>query len=263
MTIGTNEANIARVYDYVLGGKDNLAADRAVGDAIMAKAPHVRMLAWENRRFLIRSVRHLVGRRRVHQFLDIGCGLPTQENVHEVAQALAPQAKVVYVDNDPVVIAHGRALLSTDPGTAMVRADLGDPELILRRAAETLDFDRPIALMMIAILHFFPDDTGVHAIVRRLVDALPSGSYLVISHVEHQPRLENIVRRDYAVPGTRPVFRDGEQLTAFLAGTTVVEKVRSINQILPDAPGGPGPFPHHDDDPLAPIPLLGGIGRKP
>ncbi|PZG51934.1 methyltransferase [Spongiactinospora gelatinilytica] len=207
MTIGTNEANIARVYDYVLGGKDNLAADRAVGDAIMAKAPHVRMLAWENRRFLVRSVRRLVGHHRVHQFLDIGCGLPTQENVHEVAQALAPQTKVVYVDSDPVVIAHGRALLTTNPGTAMLEADLRDPDLILRRAAETLDFDRPIALMMIAILHFFPDDTGVHDIVRRLVDALPSGSYLVISHVERQPRLEKIVaglrrpRRPAGLPG--------------------------------------------------------------
>jgi hypothetical protein len=185
-SIDTSVAHPARRYDYWLGGKDNFAADRQSGDEIAAKFPAIRIAVVENRRFLRRAVTFLAESAGVRQFLDIGTGLPTANNTHEVAQAIAPESRVVYVDNDPLVLVHARALLtsSAQGATAYVDADLRDPEKILNDPdlRRILDFSQPVALMLLAILHFIPEEDDPYAIVRRLVDALPAGSYLVISH---------------------------------------------------------------------------------
>jgi hypothetical protein len=174
------------MYDFLLGGKDNFAADREAIAALLQSVPNARTGARENRAFLGRAVRYLAAEAGIRQFLDIGTGLPTASNVHEVAQSIAPECRVVYVDNDPIVLAHARALLTSDPAgkTAYIDADLHDPATILASPAvrETLDFSKPIALMLLAILHFLPDDKDPAGIVAALADALPSGSYLVLSH---------------------------------------------------------------------------------
>ena len=185
-TVDTTVAHSARRYDYWLGGKDNFAADRESGDAIAAAFPTVRTAVIENRRFVRRAVAFLAESAGVRQFLDIGTGIPTSPNVHEIAQAIAPASRVAYVDNDPIVLAHARALLTSSPEgvTAYIDADLRDPGKILThpRLLDTLDFSRPVALMLAAVLHFIPDEADPYAIVARLVGALPQGSYLVLSH---------------------------------------------------------------------------------
>jgi hypothetical protein len=184
--IDTSVPHAARRYDYWLGGKDNFAADRESGDAIAAKFPAIRIAVLENRRFLRRAVTYLAQEAGVRQFLDIGTGLPTASNTHEVAQALAPASRIVYVDNDPLVLVHARALLTSSPegATTYVEADLRDPDKILNSPGlrRTLDFSEPVALMLLAILHFIPEEDDPYAIVTRLVSALPPGSYLVASH---------------------------------------------------------------------------------
>jgi S-adenosyl methyltransferase len=182
--INVTVAHPARRYDYWLGGKDNFPADRESGDRVAAAFPTVRTAAVENRRFLRRAVRFLAGEAGIRQYLDIGTGIPTQGNVHEVAQSVAPASRVVYVDNDPIVLAHARALLVSAPEgrTDYIDADFREPERILRVAAETLDLSQPVALMLVAILHFIVDANDPYAVVARLVAAMPSGSYLVASH---------------------------------------------------------------------------------
>jgi hypothetical protein len=173
------------MYDYWLGGKDNFAVDRAMGDAFLQQIPTLREMAKENRNFVARAT-HYVSDEGVRQFLDIGTGIPTSPNLHETAQDVAPDARVVYVDNDPVVLAHARALMiSTDEGaTAYVDADLRDPESILRTPAlqRVLELDKPVALMIIAVLMLISDADDPYAIVGTLRDALPSGSYLALTH---------------------------------------------------------------------------------
>jgi hypothetical protein len=180
-------AHPARRYNYWLGGKDNFAADRESGDRIAAMFPTVRTAARENRAFLRRAVTFLTEQAGVRQFLDIGTGLPTANNVHEVAQGIAPDSRIVYVDNDPLVLVHANALLtsSAEGATAYVDADLGEPDKILNDAVvrRTLDFSKPVALMLVAILHFVPDEDDPYGTVARLVAALPAGSYVVLSHV--------------------------------------------------------------------------------
>jgi hypothetical protein len=175
------------VYDYWLGGKDNFAADRKVGDSIMEAIPSAPLLARENRAFLGRAVHYLAAEAGVRQFLDIGTGIPTAGNTHEVAQAAAPDARVIYVDNDPIVLAHARALMTSDPAgaTAFILGDFRDAGRILADPAvrNTLNFNQPVALMLIALLHFFTDDENPQAIVSSLVDALPSGSYLALTNL--------------------------------------------------------------------------------
>jgi hypothetical protein len=180
----TRVAHPARVYDYWLGGKDNFAADREAARRVFAAQPSIQFGVRANRAFLHRVVRYLAGEAGVRQFLDIGTGIPTQENTHEVAQAAAADARIVYVDNDPIVLLHARALLSSSPdgATDYVDADLRDPTSILERAAATLDYGQPVALMLLLILHLIPDEADPYAIVATLMDALPRGSYLVISH---------------------------------------------------------------------------------
>jgi trans-aconitate methyltransferase len=184
--IDTSVAHPARRYDYWLGGKDNFQADRESGDLIAGLYPGIRTAAVENRRFLRRAVEYLAGEAGIRQFLDIGTGIPTANNTHEVAQRIAPTSRIVYVDNDPIVLAHARALLQSAPEgrTAYLDADLRDPGRILDDPdlRSTLDLSQPVALMLIAVLHFVQDEEDPYAIVRRLLSALPSGSYLALSH---------------------------------------------------------------------------------
>lgn len=177
--IDTTRTHSARIWNYWMGGKDNYPIDRAAGDAVAESFPEIVDLARTSREFLVRAVTHLAGEAGVRQFLDIGTGMPTANNTHEVAQAVAPECRVVYVDNDPLVLTHARALLVGTPEgvTDYIDADLRDPDAILREAARTLDFDQPVALMLMGILGHIPDGE-VLPIVRRLLDALPSGSYL-------------------------------------------------------------------------------------
>ncbi|MBO4206891.1 SAM-dependent methyltransferase [Micromonospora echinofusca] len=184
--IDTSVPHPARRYNYWLGGKDNFQADRESGDAIAAAFPTIRLAALENRGFLRRAVAYLTREAGIRQFLDIGTGIPTADNTHEVAQSIAPESRVVYVDNDPIVLAHARALLTSAPegATAYIDADLRDVDTILGHPdlRRTIDLDQPVALMLVAILHFIHDRDDPYTIVDRLLDALPVGSYLVASH---------------------------------------------------------------------------------
>jgi hypothetical protein len=183
---GPGQAHPARMYDYLLGGQDNFEADRAAIAALLTAVPSARTGARENRAFLGRAVRYLVAEAGVRQFLDIGSGFPTANNVHEVAQAIDPASRVVYVDNDPLVLARATQLLAGQPAgqTAFLQADLRDPAAILYHPVlrETLDLTQPVALMLVAVLHFFPDEADPGGIVAHLLAALPPGSYLVASH---------------------------------------------------------------------------------
>jgi hypothetical protein len=186
LPIDVSVAHPARRYDYWLGGKDNFAADRESGDAIAAQFPAIRTAVVENRRFLRRAVTYLAETAGVRQFLDIGTGLPTADNTHEVAQRIEPSSRVVYVDNDPLVLVHARALLTgnSSGATAYVSADLRDPSAILHDPAllSTLDLSQPVGLMLIAVLHFVPEEDNPYDVVRSLLSALPAGSFVAISH---------------------------------------------------------------------------------
>jgi hypothetical protein len=176
-------AHPARVYDYWLGGKDNFQADREAAAQMIEVLPNILPGVRANRAFLRRAVQYLAGEAGIRQFLDIGTGLPTAENTHEVAQSIAAESRIVYVDNDPIVLAHARALLTSNPegATAYIDADARDTGTIVREAAKTLDFSQPVAVMALLILQYIPDSDGPHQVVSRLMDAVPSGSYLVIS----------------------------------------------------------------------------------
>ncbi len=184
--IDTTVAHEARVYDYWLGGKDNFEADRALGDAMIHAIPSLPAMARENRAFLGRAVRYLVSEAGIRQFLDIGTGIPTAGNVHEIAQQVAPESRVLYVDHDPIVLAHARALMTSTPEgrTEFIMADLREPKSITSapELARTLDMDKPVALMLVAILMYFHDNEGVYDWVSTLVDSLPPGSYVAITH---------------------------------------------------------------------------------
>jgi S-adenosyl methyltransferase len=177
-------ANQARIYDYLLGGKDNYAADREAAEATLKIYPEMALTARANRAFLGRAVRYLASEAGIRQFLDIGTGIPTASNTHQVAQAIAPETRVVYVDYDPIVLAHARALLisHTTGATDYIDADLRDTDTILHEAAQLLDFAKPVAVMLLAVLHVIPDADDPYGVVATLMDAVPSGSYLVISH---------------------------------------------------------------------------------
>ncbi|MCM3887152.1 SAM-dependent methyltransferase [Frankia sp. R82] len=184
--LSTDRPHSARIYNYLLGGTENFAADREAAAQAMAGFPDLQVAARHNRAFMTRAVRYLAAEAGIRQFLDLGSGIPTSPNVHEVAQAVAPDARVVYCDDDPIVLAHARALLTGTPGgaTAYLDADLRDVGAILASAEvrDTLDLTRPVAVSLIAVLHFLPDDQNPHHIVRRLLAALPAGSYLVLTH---------------------------------------------------------------------------------
>ena len=228
--LDTSVPHSARVWNYFLGGKDNFAADREAGDQYRAIFPEILDIARADRAFLGRAVRHIAGEAGVRQFLDIGTGLPTLENTHEVAQRTAPDSRIVYVDNDPLVLVHARALLtSTDEGACdYVEADLRRPDKILAAAARTLDFDQPVALMLLGILHFIPDTQEAYAIVDRLRAAVPAGSYLALTHATLELGAQNEANAEAqamwnekaAVPITP---RTRGQILRFFEGMQVLE----------------------------------------
>ncbi len=257
--IDTSVAHPARVYDYWLGGKDNFAADREAAEKVLAATPGLRSRVRANRAFLARSVRYLVTDRGIRQFLDIGTGIPSANNTHEVAQAVAPATRIVYVDNDPIVLAHARALLSTsaEGATAYLEADLRDPDTILSSARRTLDFSQPIALMLVGILHLVQDSEDPYGLVARYVAALPPGSYLTISHPasDIQPQQAEAQRRYNERVSTPQMLRSYEEVCRFFEGLELVP---------------PGVVPVHtwhsgpdDEVPPGGISAHGGVARKP
>jgi S-adenosyl methyltransferase len=227
--LDTRHAHPARIYNYWLGGKDNFAADREAAEQAIAANPQIVTDVRANRTFLARVVRFLAAECGIRQFLDIGTGLPTTSNTHEVAQAAAPDARVVYVDNDPIVLTHARALLASTPegATAYLNADLRDPSAILGAAAQTLDFGRPVALLLLIILHLIPDGDDPHGIVGRLVGALPGGSYLVLAHPASDVRAASMAemtrRVNERISGPKATMRDRAEVTRFFAGLDLLD----------------------------------------
>ena len=229
LAFDTSVAHQARCYDYMLGGNDNYPADRAAVEAWLEIDPEVLFTARANRAFLGRAVGYLATEAGIRQFLDIGTGIPTAGNTHQVAQAVAPDSRVVYVEYDPIVLAHARALLTTsDAGaTEYIDADLRDTDAILDQAGALLDFTRPVAVTLLTTLHAIPDSDAPHAIVARLLDAVAAGSYLVVSHwgadflsQEKRDGLRDITNRMVQQPLTP---RSREQVAQFFAGTDLVE----------------------------------------
>ena len=258
-------AHPARRYNYWLGGKDNFAADRASGDEIARGFPTIRLAALENRKFLRRATTFLTRDAGIRQFLDIGTGLPTANNTHQVAQAIAPESRIVYVDNDPMVMVHARALLnSTEEGrTAYLEADLCDPDMILSRPElyDTIDLKRPVALMLVAVLHFIPGDGVAGPIVRRLVDALAPGSYLVATHmtVDFAPPQMVEPYRQMQAAGKLDVWsRSPSEFASLFDGLDLVPPgiVACSDWRAEDEPGERRPTP-------AEVGFIAGMGRLP
>jgi O-methyltransferase involved in polyketide biosynthesis len=226
--IDTTRAHTARVWNYWLGGKDNYPVDCEVGEQVFAVLPDIVDAARAQRGFLVRAVRYLAGEAGIRQFLDIGTGLPTAGNTHEVAQASAPECRIVYVDNDPLIMAHARALLTSTPegATDYIYADLRDPDTILQKAARTLDFTRPIALMLLGIMEHILDTNEARAIVNRLLDALPSGSYLALCDptTEVRPEMMRQAVRQWNNNATPPIAaRSRQELIRFFDGLELLE----------------------------------------
>ncbi|MES9525450.1 SAM-dependent methyltransferase [Streptomyces capoamus] len=220
--IDTSKAHPARVYDWLLGGKDNYPVDEAVGQRL---PPEAKDAARQNRQFMHRAAAWLAAR-GVDQFLDIGTGIPTPPNLHQIVQDIVPSAKVVYTDNDPIVLRHAEALLvsGTEGVTDYIQADVRQPESIVRHARQVLDFSRPVALSLIALMHFVTDEQDAHGIVRNLVATLPPGSYLVLSHAASDlyPELAAQVTAEYARGGIQLGFRSRAQVTRFFDGLDLV-----------------------------------------
>jgi len=253
-------AHQARVYDYWLGGKDNFAADREAAEEAVAAYPPILPAVRAQRAFLARAVRYLAGQAGVRQFLDIGTGLPTASNTHEVAQAAAPEARVVYVDNDPMVLAHARALLTGTPqgATGYLDADLRDPDQILAGAAELLDFRRPVAVLLIGILQLIPDSDDPHALVARLTGAMPSGSWLAVYHPASdidQDRVGEAVRRVNARSAGTTTLRSHAEIIRFFDGLQLLEP--GLVEVQRWQPGSAAPG---DSGQIA---AYAGLGRMP
>lgn len=261
--IDTSRPHMARIYDYFLGGKNHFAADRETAQELLRNLPSIRVTARENRAFLGRAVRYLVAEAGIRQFLDIGTGLPTTHNVHEVAQAIAPAAHIVYVDNDPLVLAHARALLTSSPEgrTAYIHADLREPQAILSNPVtrEALDFGQPMGLIMLATLHLIQNEDKPAEIIATLLDALPSGSYFVASHItmEHSP--DGIARGQSTMRGAGlgAQARDSDEFAelAFSGLELVPPGVVLVSEWRPEG-NGPRPTP-------AEVNCYGGVARKP
>jgi len=253
-------AHPARVYDYLLGGKDNFAADRAAAEAIIEVSPVVFACVRANRDYLQRVVRYLAGPAGIRQFLDIGTGLPTANNTHQVAQRVAPESRVVYVDNDPIVLAHARALLTSAPSGACdyIDVDLRDTDEVLRRAAETLDFSEPVAIMVLCTMQYVPDADGPHAIISRLMSATAPGSYLAMSDTTRDIDTETMTTgaARYNAKLGSAVFtpRTGVEYARFFDELSLVEPgLVPMPQWRPDAFPGPAEV----------IPMYAAVGRKP
>jgi S-adenosyl methyltransferase len=258
VSFDTSVAHIARVYDYWLGGKDNFAADRAAGDEALQAYPDLVSSVRANRAFLARGVRYLAAEAGIRQFLDIGTGIPTANNTHEVAQSVAPESRVVYVDNDPIVLAHARALLVSGPSgaTSYLDADLRDSVQVLDYARGRLDFSQPVGVMLVAVLHLIGPEDDPYGIVRQLMAAVPPGSYLLLSHVasdiepEKMAEMGKRLNRLLAQKGT---YRSQPEVAAFFGGLDV-------------APPGVVPVPQWRPDSEVEAArraaMWGGVGRK-
>ncbi|MGH3258289.1 MAG: SAM-dependent methyltransferase [Streptosporangiaceae bacterium] len=257
--IDISVANVARAWNYMVGGKDNFEADREAARQLISVAPVIRIAAPASREFLRRAVRYLAAEAGVRQFLDIGTGLPTAGNTHEVAQSIAPQCRVVYVDNDPVVLAHARALLTSLPegSTSYVDADARDPGTIIAEARATLDFRQPVAVMMVDLLNFIEDDAAVRSIMAELIAAVPSGSYFAIMHPasDLDLALPEAEKRWNQLAPQRVRLRSRADLTGLLAGLELVEPgLVTVPEWRPDE-GEPVPSEQ--------IPLYAVVARKP
>lgn len=224
----TSVAHVARVYNYWLGGKDNFAADRAAGEQAIKAFPNIVLSARANRAFLARAVRFLAEEAGIRQFLDIGTGIPSANNTHEVAQSVAPESRVVYVDNDPVVLVHARALLASNPkgATDYIDADLRNPQQILAGAGRLLDFSRPVAVMLMAILQHIDDEDDPYQIVAALLGGLQPGSYLALSHPAKDIDAEAMAKMADTLNQTmaeKVTFRDRPAVARFFNGLELVE----------------------------------------
>ena len=259
--IDTTVPHSARIWNYWLGGKDNYPVDRAAGDAFLKAYPGMAAEARANRQFLSRATRYLVIEAGVRQFLDIGTGLPTADNTHEIAQRLNPACRIVYVDHDPLVLAHARALLTSTPEgvTDYVDADLHDPDTILDAAARTLDFSVPIALILSGIMGHIADGDGPHAIVGRLMARLPSGSYLMLQDGTTVSQANAEALEDYNESGAIPYhLRTPAEIARYFDGLDVVEP-----GIIPIQQWHPDPDPATEPaEPFNDVNTFGGIGRK-
>ncbi|MEV0895290.1 SAM-dependent methyltransferase [Actinoplanes sp. NPDC049802] len=229
----------ARIWNYWMGGKDNFAADRAAGDAVAQVYPEIVLMAKQSRQFLIRAVRYLAAEAGIRQFLDIGTGLPTMQNTHEVAQAVAPESRVVYVDNDPLVMVHARALMAETTGdrrTIHVHADYHDPERILAEAREGLDFSQPVGVMFMGVLGYEPDLTVVSRIVNTIMEATPAGSHLVLwDGTNTTPAVVEGADRLAQNGGVPYILRSPDEIGALFEGLTLVEPgLVQITQWRPD-----------------------------
>ncbi len=258
--IDTTVSHSARIWDYWLGGKDNYQVDREVGDRIEEMLPDIVRQAREDRLFLGRVVRYLAGEAGIRQFLDIGTGLPTADNTHQVAQRVAPESKIVYVDNDPLVLAHARALLTSSPegATDYIHADMHDPGTIIEGARQILDFGQPIAITMLGVLWHVMDNDEANAIVGQLMQAMPSGSYLALNHPTLEVTGEKMATaiQYWNQYGTPPgTHRTPDQLARFFDGMDLIEPgVVSITRWRPEATSSGEPEE---------IDQFGGVGRKP
>jgi len=219
--------NTARMYDYWLGGKDNFAVDREAAEKIVELFPQTPRVAWQNRQVMRRATA-VFARAGIRQFIDLGSGLPTQDNLHQVAQQHVPDARVVYVDHDPIVLVHGRALLADNEFTTVVTADLRDPELLLADPdlGRLIDFDQPIGLMLIAVLHFIPDSDDPAAIIGTFLDRMVPGSHLMITHVTDEGADCDAAAEavdTYKNASSPLVFRSPAQIGAFFTGLEVLD----------------------------------------
>jgi S-adenosyl methyltransferase len=253
-----DEPHGARIWNYLLGGKDNYPADREVGEAMKAQWPDVVESALKARQFLIRAVRFLAGEAGIRQFLDIGTGLPSMQNTHEVAQSVAPDARIVYVDNDPLVLAHARALLvntSADGATSYIDADYNEPDRIISGARDLLDFDEPIAVMFMGVFGYLEDPAAAQAIISRLMDSVPSGSYLALWDGTNTSERARAGAKAQADMGSPYHQRSVEEITRWFDGLELVEPgVVSVTHWRPEI-GEAGR--------IEPIDGYGAVARKP
>ena len=255
----TSVAHVARVYNYWLGGKDYFAADRAAGEQAIKAFPDIVLSARANRAFLARTVRFLAGEAGIRQFLDIGTGIPSANNTHEVAQSVAQDSRIVYVDNDPIVLTHARALLTSDPAgaTNYIDADLREPEQILARAAQVLDYDRPVAVMLMAILQHLQEEDDPYQVVATLMGAMPPGSYLALSHPAKDIDAEAMAKMAESLNkmmAEKVTFRDRPAVARFFDG---------LELIPPGMVQASKWRPATDAEAASPAALWAGVARKP
>jgi SAM-dependent methyltransferase len=248
--------NVARIYDFMLGGKDNYAADRLAAEQVLREIPHSELACRQNRAFLGRVVRYLAEAQGITQFLDIGSGLPTRDNVHQIVQQHNPGARVVYADYDPIVATHARALLADESsGVTVVQADVRDQAAILAGAGELIDFTKPVAVLLFAVLHFLTDDDQPYEVVRTLADALAPGSALAISHITGDATPQDkalAAEKVYQQASAPAVPRTREDILRFFDGLQLIEPgLTDINQ-----------WPAQALSPSAPLVFYGGLARK-